>query len=122
MSRINRAIAVKSFECCVKPLEKAVCSCAYEDLLDIIGKKWAVVMLNLLHRHGRLGYNALLNKMADITPKSFGDKLKLLEEKGLIARCVTDRPRRVFYELTPEGKIVLERLTPFFNTSGKSPL
>ena len=113
---------VRSPECCVKPLEKAACSCAYEDLLDAIGKKWAVVLLNLLHRHGRLGYNALLNKMAEITPKAFGDKLKLLEEKGLIARCVTDTPRRVFYELTPEGKILLESLASFFNTSGKSPL
>lgn len=113
---------VRSPECCVTPLEKAACACAYEDLLDAIGKKWAVVILNLLHRHGRLGYNALLNKMADITPKAFGDKLKLLEEKGLIARSATDRPRRVFYELTPAGKILLERLASFFNTSGTSPL
>ena len=52
---MNRTIAVRSAECCVKPLEKAACSCAYENLLDAIGKKWAVVILNLLQRHGRLG-------------------------------------------------------------------
>lgn len=111
---------VRSSECCVTPLEKAACSCAYEDLLDAIGKKWAIVLLNLLHRHGRLGYNALLNKMAGITPKAFGDKLKLLEQKRLIARCVTDRPHRVFYELTPEGTMLLERLTPFFKAPTQS--
>ncbi len=113
---------VRSPECCVKPLAKAACSCAYEDLLGAIGKKWAVVILNLLHRHGRLRYNALLNKIADITPKAFGDKLNLLQEKGLIVRCGTDRSRHVFYELTPEGAILLESLSPFFNTFGKSPL
>jgi DNA-binding HxlR family transcriptional regulator len=119
---MNRATAVESVECCVKPPEKAACSCTYEDLLDAMGKKWAVVLLNLLHRHGRLGYNALLDKMADITPKAFGDKLKLLEERGLIARSATVRPRRVFYELTPAGKMLVERLAPFFNSSGKSAL
>lgn len=114
---MNRAIAVGT-ECCVKPPEQAACSCAYEDLLGAIGKKWAVVMLNLLHRHGRLSYNALLDKMADITSKAFGDKLKLLEQRGLIARYATERPRRVFYELTQEGEVLLERLAPFI--SGKS--
>jgi DNA-binding HxlR family transcriptional regulator len=118
---MNRTIAVRSAECCVTLPEKAACNCAYEDLLDTIGKKWAVVMLNLLHRHGRLGYNALLNKMADITPKSFGDKLRLLEKKGLIARRATERPRRVFYELTLEGKILLESLAPLINISTHSP-
>lgn len=117
---MNRTIAVESAECCVKPPEEAACACAYEDLLDAIGKKWAVAMLNLLQRHGRLGYNALLHKMADITPKSFGDKLKLLEERGLIARCATDRPRRVFYELTPAGKILLQSLAPFVHASLRS--
>ncbi len=118
---MDRTIAVTSAACCVQPLEKAACSCAYEDLLDAIGKKWAVALLNLLQRHGRLGYNALLHKMADITPKAFGDKLKLLEEKGLIARSATDRPRRVFYELTPAGKILLESLAPLINVSTHSP-
>jgi DNA-binding HxlR family transcriptional regulator len=119
---MNRGIETERGECCVKPPETAACSCSYADVLDTIGKKWAVVVLNLLHCHGRLGYNALLTKMTDITPKAFGDKLKLLQEKGLIARNAADGSRRVFYELTPAGKLLLDTLAPLFDTSTRSHL
>jgi len=105
-------------DCCLTPPEKASCTCSYDALLGVIGKKWAVVILNLLHGHERLGYNALRAKMPDVTPKALGDKLKLLEEKGLIARCPADSPHRVFYELTAQGKALLESLAPFFDRSG----
>lgn len=103
-------------ECCLKPQEKSLCSCSYDELLDIIGKKWTVVILRLLHAYGSLGYNEMLKKISKIAPKSFGDKLKLLETRGLMARSVSEKPLRITYRLTPAGKIVLERLNPFLTT------
>lgn len=104
-------------ECCLKPSEKFFCTCSYEDRLELIGKKWALVILNLLYARGPLGYNALFAKISGITPKSLGDKLKLLEEKGLLIRSITAKPLRVTYQLTPEGKMLLESLSPFFNAT-----
>jgi len=103
-------------ECCLKPIEKHLCSCQYDELLDAIGKKWTVVILNLLHFHGLLGYNAMFNKISGISPKAFGDKLKLLEERGLITRQITEKPLRVHYRLTAAGRKRLESLHLFFNT------
>jgi len=103
-------------KCCLKPTEKFLCSCSYEELLHTIAKKWTVVILNLLHSYGPLGYNALFNKISGISPKAFGDKLKLLEERGLITRQITENPLRVHYRLTAAGRKRLESLHLFFNT------
>lgn len=100
--------------CCLKPEEKSLCTCAYEELFDVIGKKWAVVILNLLRSHGSLGYNEIFNKISGITPKSFGDKLKLLEERRLIARRITEKPLRTTYTLTDEGRNLSGHLLSIF--------
>lgn len=100
-------------ECCLKPQEKSFCSCSADELLAIIGKKWTVVILHLLYAYGPLGYNEMLKKISKIAPKSFGDKLKLLEKRGLIARSVSEKPLRITYRLTPEGKVLFESLHPF---------
>ena len=99
--------------CCLKPNEQTLCSCSAEELLEVIGKKWVVVILNLIHAYGPLGYNAIFNKISGITPKAFGDKLRLLAGRGLIAKHVAEKPLRTTYHLTPEGRAILERLRPF---------
>lgn len=104
-------------ECCLKPQEKQLCTCSYEEVFHLVGRKWTVVILNLLHSYGSLGYNAMLAKISGITPKAFGDKLKALEEKGLIEKHVTEKPLRSTYSLTTEGKRLSEGLSPFFNAT-----
>lgn len=104
-------------KCCLKPQEKHLCTCSYEEVLHLVGRKWTVVILNLLNSYGQLGYNAMLAKISGVTPKAFGDKLKVLEEKGLVTRRVTEKPLRSTYSLTAEGKSLLEGLLPFFNAT-----
>lgn len=104
-------------ECCLEPVEATLCSCPYEELLNTIGRKWAVVILNLLYAHGPLGYNALFAPISGITPKVFGEKLKLLEEEGFITRHISEKPLRTAYNLTPEGRMLLESLSPFFRAA-----
>lgn len=103
-----------NLKCCLKPEEKSLCTCAYEELFDVIGKKWAVVILNLLRSHESLGYNKIFNKISGITPKAFGDKLKLLEERRLIARRITEKPLRTIYTLTDEGRNLSGHLLSIF--------
>ena len=107
-------------ECCLKPNEKHLCSCSSDELLDVVGKKWAIVILKLIHAYGSLGYNAMFNKISGITPKAFGDKLRLLIGRGLIAKQTTEKPLRATYRLTPDGESLLESLEPFL-ASQKNP-
>lgn len=78
----------------------------------MIGKKWTVTILNLLSTHGPLGYNTLFHKISRITPKAFGDKLKLLMMEGWIKKIVSNSSRHVVYQLTKKGGEILASLQP----------
>lgn len=107
-----------STECCVKDGRGApACVCAHEELLSLIGKKWAVLILRLLREPGTAGYNEIFRNISGITPKAFGEKLQLLERAGFVARSVrSEQPRRVDYALTAAGKDLLASLEPLFAT------
>lgn len=107
-------------ECCLKPTEKPLCTCSYEEVLDAIGKKWAAVILNLLSSYESLGYNTLFEKISGITPKAFGDKLHMLESAGLVEKkVISERPLRTQYALTSEGQRVIASFTSLFGTAKK---
>jgi len=101
--------------CCLKPAEKPYCTCSFDELFAVIGRKWALVILNLLNNYRTLGYNQMLNKISGITPKAFGDKLKLLEEKELVEKNTNRKPLRTTYALTPKGEEFLLSLLKFFS-------
>jgi DNA-binding HxlR family transcriptional regulator len=117
-------------ECCLKKEEKPtphqsrqrrddtgqVCVCSHEKTLSIIGKKWAVLILRILKSSGTAGYNEIFGQISGITPKAFGDKLKILETSGLIEKkIVSERPFRTDYSLTSGGEQLLSGLEPFLS-------
>jgi DNA-binding HxlR family transcriptional regulator len=103
-------------ECCLKSEEKPICICSHETTLSVIGKKWAVLILRILKSSGTAGYNEIFGQISGITPKAFGDKLKILETSGLIEKkIVSDKPFRTDYSLTSEGEQLLAGLEPFFS-------
>ncbi|MDA2922851.1 helix-turn-helix transcriptional regulator [Patescibacteria group bacterium AH-259-L07] len=104
-------------KCCLKnEIEKPICVCSYEELFSILGKKWVVLILRIIHIFGSSGYNEIFNKISGITPKAFGDKLRILENSGLIERkVVSEQPLRTEYSLSFEGEKLLASLGPFFD-------
>lgn len=104
-------------ECCLKNEKRPVCICANEERLSVLGKKWAVLILRIIGTSGTAGYNEVFRQISHITPKAFGDKLRILESKNLIARkIIHERPVRTEYALTPEGEKLLETLEPLFGS------
>ncbi len=85
--------------------------CPVELAVDVIGGKWAVVILANL-KEGDLRYGELRRKMPDITEKMLTQRLRELTEAGLIQRTEHEgTPPAVFYKLVADDlKPVLQAL------------
>ena len=104
--------------CCVSEEDVDICTCASEGILDVVSKKWSLLIVGLLGRNSRLRYNQLREKLAGISPKSLADRLKELEEAGIIRRQVyAEVPARVEYSLTKDGEELRQRILPFLQWS-----
>ncbi|MEM2923670.1 MAG: helix-turn-helix domain-containing protein [Candidatus Nitrosocaldus sp.] len=90
-----------------------VCLCPLEGIIDIISKKWSLLIINEIGNHGKLRFNDLMRELKPISPKTLADLLKELHNAGLIDRHVYNEiPPRVEYTLTNEGKSLREAIIP----------
>jgi DNA-binding HxlR family transcriptional regulator len=79
-------------------------SCPVELALEVLGGKWKTVILSHL-KQGSLRYAELRSLIPALTDKMLSQRLKDLEELGLIAHHKTGaRGARSVYELTPRGR------------------
>ena len=79
-------------------------SCPIETTFKIIGKKWAVLIIREMFR-GTTQFNRFLENIEGITPKVLTERLRELENFGIIKRrIVSEYPIRVEYEMTDLGK------------------
>ena len=79
-----------------------------EDILRVIGRKGTLVILDML-RAGPTRFTAL-EKILKVSPRTLSERLKELEEQGIIhRRAYAEVPPRVEYTLTTKG-IALEPL------------
>ncbi len=70
----------------------------------VIFGKWALDILVLLYSLRALGFEAIRKHLKGISPRVLSEKLKRLEDNGLVRREVQDvRPVRVLYRLTDVG-------------------
>jgi DNA-binding HxlR family transcriptional regulator len=79
-------------------------SCPVERTLYILRDVWTFMILRDLCDYSR-GFNQLKSSVEGISSRMLSEKLKFLEEEGIISRKVSDsRPVRVTYTLTDKGK------------------
>jgi len=90
-----------------------VCLCPLEGVIDVISKKWTLLIVNVIGNHGRARFNKLMQELRGISPKTLADTLKQLREGGLINReSFAEIPPRVEYSLTSDGKRLREAIMP----------
>ncbi|MEM0074192.1 MAG: helix-turn-helix domain-containing protein [Thermoplasmatales archaeon] len=83
-------------------------SCPVERTLYILRDIWTFMILRDLCPSSR-GFNQLKKSVEGISSRMLSEKLKFLEEEGIIIRTVSGtRPVRVIYELTEKGKALGE--------------
>ena len=83
---------------------------------DLLERRWAVTILYASHA-GAVRFNEFRQAVGSIPPRTLAQRLTELEEAGLLERRVLDdRPPRVEYRLTPEGRrlrVLLDALAQF---------
>jgi len=82
--------------------------CGVRNLLDRVGDKWSLMIVDILGSNGTMRYSELDHKIESISQKMLASTLKSLETDGLIGRRVyAEVPPRVEYSLTDLGKTLL---------------
>jgi len=88
----------------------AACSDSIEPILEILEGKWTLLLLRELFS-GVKRFGELRRSLDPISPKTLTDRLRMLEEQGILTRTLfTEVPLHVEYELTERGR----RLQPIF--------
>ena len=91
----------------------AICLCPLEGVIDIISKKWALLIINEIGNHRRIRYNDLMKEVDGISPKTLADTLKELRIYNLVKReAFNEIPPRVDYTLTKDGEGLREAIIP----------
>ena len=89
------------------------CFCPLEGIMNVISRKWAILVINAIGTYGRLRFNRLMEELHGISPKTLSDRLKELQAEGLIEReFFAEIPPRVEYSLTKEGAELRESIMP----------
>ncbi len=79
-------------------------TCPVERTLYILRDVWTFMILRDLCTEPR-GFNQLKRSVDGISSRMLSERLKFLEEEGILERNVSNtRPIRVSYTLTPKGK------------------
>jgi len=95
-----------------------MCLCALENLFDIIGKKWYLVILEEIGKNKKIRFRDLLLKFEGISPSILASSLKNLEKNGIIHRKLYQEiPLRVEYSLREKGEELRKVLTPLIEWS-----
>lgn len=106
--------------CCIPSKDAEVCTCQADDVIDVISKKWALLIIRATGRLGKAGYNDLLKILRGISPSTLAQRLRELEKAGFLSRKIVDEgPIRVEYSLTHEGQEFSKAVAPMLNWASK---
>ena len=79
-------------------------ACPAKGVIELISKKWALLIVAVLGTRSSMRYNGLLAEIKGISPKTLADTLKHLEEFHIIKReAFNEIPPRVEYSLSEDG-------------------
>lgn len=91
--------------------------CPIYNTFDLVGKKFTILILRNMMLYGHKRFNQLLENVEEINSKSLSQRLRDMEEDGLIIRKVfPEIPPRVEYSLTEKAKAlrpILEQMGEF---------
>ena len=79
--------------------------CPMYRLVELLSGTWTTYILWLLHVHGPLRFGQLRKQMPTISAKVLTDRLRMLEEAGVLLRKQENSiPPKVTYSFSKRGK------------------
>lgn len=98
----------------------AICLCPLDGVIDTIGKKWGLLIINEIGNHEKLRYNELMSELKGISPSTLASMLKELEKEKLIEKeMFREIPPRVEYSLSTRGRELREAILPLIKWATK---
>ena len=86
-------------------MNKSDWTCPVARTAMIFGSRWTAQIVRELLTHGARRYQDLLDALPGIAPNTLSNRLKMLEESGVVVRRFYERhPPRAEYVLTPKGE------------------
>jgi DNA-binding HxlR family transcriptional regulator len=78
--------------------------CVPFEIIQLVSRKWALLILGSLIQHHKLRYSELADRLNGISPKTLTERLRELEKEGIIKReLFSEIPPKVEYSLTKKG-------------------
>jgi DNA-binding HxlR family transcriptional regulator len=97
-----------------------LCLCPLEGVIDVVSKKWTLLIINSIGNQQKLRFNELMKELEGISPKTLSDTLKVLEREGLIKReTFKEIPPRVEYSLMKDGIELRKAIIPLIKWAAK---
>ncbi|KJH71689.1 winged helix-turn-helix transcriptional regulator [Aliterella atlantica] len=91
-----------------------------EKLLNQISGQWTMYILWILDTNGAMRFGELKRKVDGISPKVLTQRLRMLEEIGIVSRSYESTiPPQVSYELTERGKELSKPLYELCNLASR---
>ena len=79
--------------------------CPVAKTLEIVGDRWTLLIVRDLLAMGPRKYAELAESLKGIAPNILADRLKTLEEHGIVEReFYSEHPPRAHYKLTKKGE------------------
>jgi len=95
---------------------KIIDTCPIQGVIDVISKKWSLLIVGVLGNSSKMRYNEILNELKGISPKTLADTLKQLHHAGIVNRqSFNEIPPRVEYSLTEDGEKLRDAIIPVIN-------
>jgi DNA-binding HxlR family transcriptional regulator len=105
-------------KCSSTSVDGQICLCPLEGIIDIVSRKWTLQIITIIGNDRNPRYNAILEKLGNMSPKILADRLKELKKWGLIERKVyAEIPPRVEYSLTKNGIGLRNAIMPLMRWS-----
>jgi len=94
--------------------------CPLDGVIETIGKKWSLLIVNEIGNHGKLRYNYLLDELKGMSSSTLALMLKELEKEKIIQRqAFNEIPPRVEYSLSKRGQELREAIIPLLKWATK---
>lgn len=104
----------------MKNQSNTICLCPLDGVIDTIGKKWGLLIINEIGNHGKLRYSELMSELKGISPSTLALMLKDLEKEELIEKEVfREIPPRVEYSLSKRGSELRTAIIPLIKWASK---
>lgn len=94
-----------------KELFSSIDQCPVRNVLDRLGDKWAILIIQILNEKGTMRFNELHKAIGDISQKMLTVTLRTLEADSLVSRQVYAQiPPKVEYTLTEIGESLVPHI------------